>query len=46
MNEKKPLSKVFLCYLQEFMHHVGLYMAKQRGAKIASEVSFDAPKKL
>lgn len=24
---------------QEFMHHVGLYMAKQRGAKVASQVS-------
>ncbi|KAF5444223.1 hypothetical protein F2P56_036712 [Juglans regia] len=34
-----------LAHPQEFMHHVGLYMAKGRGAKIASEVSFHAPKK-
>ncbi|KAF8079638.1 hypothetical protein N665_1012s0012 [Sinapis alba] len=26
---------------QELMHHVGLYMAKGRGAKVVSEVSFD-----
>lgn len=26
---------------QELMHHVGLYMAKGRGAKIAKQVSFD-----
>ncbi|XP_050262045.1 nicotinamidase 1-like [Quercus robur] len=39
-------TKGALVHPQEFMHHVGLYMAKQRGAKIASEVSFDAPKKL
>lgn len=26
---------------QEMMHHVGLYMAKGRGAKVVSEVSFD-----
>ncbi|PON38922.1 Isochorismatase-like [Parasponia andersonii] len=31
-----------LAHPQEFMHHVGLYMAKERGAKIASEVSFVA----
>ncbi|XP_016510661.1 nicotinamidase 1-like isoform X1 [Nicotiana tabacum] len=30
---------------QELMHHVGLYMAKERGAKIAREVSFDSLKK-
>lgn len=24
------------------MHHVGLYMAKERGAKIANQVSFGA----
>ncbi|XP_041015432.1 nicotinamidase 1-like [Juglans microcarpa x Juglans regia] len=34
-----------LAHPQEFMHHVGLYMAKGRGAKIACEVSFHAPKK-
>ncbi|GMY38980.1 nicotinamidase 1-like [Fagus crenata] len=38
-------TKGALAHPQEFMHHVGLYMAKQRGAKIVSEVSFDAPKK-
>ncbi|GLT68557.1 hypothetical protein SLA2020_407760 [Shorea laevis] len=27
---------------QELMHHVGLYMAKERGARIANEVSFGA----
>ncbi|KAF2620274.1 hypothetical protein F2Q68_00042074 [Brassica cretica] len=26
---------------QEMMHHVGLYMAKGRGAKVVSQVSFD-----
>ncbi|XP_059446443.1 nicotinamidase 1-like [Corylus avellana] len=31
-----------LAHPQEFMHHVGLCMMKERGAKIASEVSFDA----
>ncbi|PON98340.1 Isochorismatase-like [Trema orientale] len=31
-----------LAHPQEFMHHVGLYMAKERGAKIASEISFVA----
>lgn len=35
-----------LCYLQEFMHHVGLYMAKERGAKIANEVLFGAAGKV
>lgn len=29
-----------LAHPQEFMHHVGLYMAKERGAKIAKEVLF------
>jgi len=32
-------SKHGLAHPQEFMHHVGLYMAKERGAKIASRVS-------
>ncbi|XP_012081671.1 nicotinamidase 1 isoform X2 [Jatropha curcas] len=27
---------------QELMHHIGLYMAKGRGAKVVSEVSFSA----
>lgn len=31
----------FLGDMQELMHHVGLYMAKGRGAKIAKQVSFD-----
>ncbi|KAL4581003.1 hypothetical protein LXL04_017209 [Taraxacum kok-saghyz] len=30
---------------QEIMHHMGLYMAKGRGAKIAKDVSFGALKK-
>ncbi|XP_007042825.2 PREDICTED: nicotinamidase 1 [Theobroma cacao] len=30
---------------QELMHHVGLYMAKERGAIITNEVSFGAPNK-
>lgn len=30
-----------LAHPQELMHHIGLYMAKGRGAKIVSEVSFD-----
>ncbi|XP_022763656.1 nicotinamidase 1-like [Durio zibethinus] len=36
-------TKGALPHPQEFMHHVGLYMAKERGAKIANEVSFGAP---
>jgi len=32
-------------HMQEFMHHVGLYMAKERGAKIANEVLIGAPEK-
>ncbi|CDP01568.1 unnamed protein product [Coffea canephora] len=32
-----------LAHPQELMHHVGLYMAKGRGAKVASEVLFDIP---
>lgn len=35
-------TKEGLAHPQEFMHHVGLYMAKERGAKIANEVSFVA----
>lgn len=31
-----------LAHPQDLMHHVGLYMAKGRGAKIAREVSFKA----
>ncbi|KAK1421497.1 hypothetical protein QVD17_23865 [Tagetes erecta] len=34
-----------LAHPQELMHHVGLYMAKGRGAKVVSEVSFAASKK-
>lgn len=30
---------------QELMHHIGLYMAKGRGAKVVSEVSFDTSAK-
>lgn len=33
-----------LAHPQELMHHVGLYMAKTRGAKVAREVSLGAPK--
>ncbi|KAK2437265.1 nicotinamidase [Trifolium repens] len=35
-----------LAHPQEFMHHVGLYMAKERGAKIAKEVLFGAVEKV
>ncbi|KAF2294219.1 hypothetical protein GH714_008388 [Hevea brasiliensis] len=35
-------TKGALAHPQELMHHVGLYMAKERGAIIASEVSFGA----
>ncbi|XP_062082630.1 nicotinamidase 1-like [Humulus lupulus] len=35
-------TKQALPHPQEFMHHVGLYMAKERGAKIASQLSFVA----
>ncbi|KAF4376379.1 hypothetical protein F8388_012052 [Cannabis sativa] len=35
-------TKQVLPHPQEFMHHVGLYMAKERGAKIANELSFVA----
>ena len=31
---------IYIILWQELMHHVGLYMAKGRGAKIAREVSF------
>nr|GEW52388.1 nicotinamidase 1 [Tanacetum cinerariifolium] len=34
-----------LAHPQELMHHVGLYMAKGRGAKVVSEVSFATSKK-
>ncbi|KAK8508515.1 hypothetical protein V6N13_130698 [Hibiscus sabdariffa] len=37
-------TKGVLPHPQELMHHVGLYMAKERGAKIVNEVSFGAPK--
>lgn len=35
-------TKGLLAHPQEFMHHVGLYMAKERGAIIAGEVCFGA----
>ncbi|XP_059647988.1 nicotinamidase 1-like [Cornus florida] len=38
-------TKDAIAHPQELMHHVGLYMAKGRGAKVASEVSFCATKK-
>ncbi|KDP29992.1 hypothetical protein JCGZ_18759 [Jatropha curcas] len=38
-------TKGALAHPQELMHHVGLYMAKERGAIIASEVSLGAEKK-
>ncbi|XP_038681264.1 nicotinamidase 1-like [Tripterygium wilfordii] len=37
-------NKGTLPHPQEMMHHIGLYMAKGRGAKIASQVSFGAIK--
>lgn len=30
---------------QELMHHIGLYMAKERGAKVVSHISFDTTTK-
>ncbi|XP_041021240.1 nicotinamidase 1-like [Juglans microcarpa x Juglans regia] len=33
-----------IAHPQELMHHVGLYIAKGRGAKVVSEVTFGAPK--
>lgn len=33
-------TKGALAHPQELMHHIGLYMAKERGAKIASQVSW------
>lgn len=33
-----------IAHPQELMHHIGLYMAKGRGAKVVSEVSFGMPK--
>ncbi|KAK7319492.1 hypothetical protein RJT34_04213 [Clitoria ternatea] len=39
-------TKGALAHPQEFMHHVGLYMAKERGAKIANEVLFGAVEKI
>ncbi|KAI3707924.1 hypothetical protein L2E82_36858 [Cichorium intybus] len=38
-------TKDALAHPQEIMHHMGLYMAKGRGAKIAKDVSFVALKK-
>lgn len=38
-------TKHALAHPQELMHHVGLYMAKARGARIAKEVAFGAVKK-
>ncbi|KAK4491189.1 hypothetical protein RD792_001920 [Penstemon davidsonii] len=35
-------NKDSLAHPQELMHHIGLYMAKGRGAKIARQVSFNA----
>ncbi|TYH94099.1 hypothetical protein ES332_A12G017500v1 [Gossypium tomentosum] len=37
-------NKGALPHPQELMHHIGLYMAKERGAKIANEVLFGALK--
>ncbi|KAM1052940.1 hypothetical protein ACFX13_000520 [Malus domestica] len=34
-------AKDVITHPQELMHHIGLYMAKGRGAKLVSEVSFD-----
>uniref|UniRef100_A0A7N0USW8 Isochorismatase-like domain-containing protein n=1 Tax=Kalanchoe fedtschenkoi TaxID=63787 RepID=A0A7N0USW8_KALFE len=38
-------TKHALAHPQELMHHVGLYMAKARGATVAGAVSFAAPEK-
>uniref|UniRef100_A0A2P2MSS2 Isochorismatase-like domain-containing protein n=1 Tax=Rhizophora mucronata TaxID=61149 RepID=A0A2P2MSS2_RHIMU len=39
-------TKGALAHPQELMHHVGLYMAKQRGAIIANDVSLGKPRSL
>ena len=43
-NVVQTLMTVFFCVylflLQDLMHHIGLYMARGRGAKVVSEVSF------
>ncbi|XP_057421747.1 nicotinamidase 1-like [Lotus japonicus] len=39
-------TKGALAHPQEFLHHMGLYMAKERGAKIANEVLFGAVEKV
>ncbi|KAI3442320.1 Isochorismatase domain-containing protein [Psidium guajava] len=36
------MSKDITAHPQDLMHHIGLYMAKGRGAKVASEVLFGA----
>ncbi|KAI5669755.1 hypothetical protein M9H77_19608 [Catharanthus roseus] len=36
-------TKGALAHPQDLMHHIGLYMAKGRGAKVVSEVSFGVP---
>lgn len=33
-------SKDLIAHPQDLMHHIGLYMARGRGAKVASEISF------
>ena len=33
---------LLLLFLQEFLHHMGLYMAKGRGARIVQNVSLDS----
>lgn len=37
-------NKDVIAHPQELMHHIGLYMAKGRGAKVVSEVSFGTVK--
>ncbi|KAK7368849.1 hypothetical protein VNO80_10880 [Phaseolus coccineus] len=44
--EEATNTKGALAHPQEFMHHVGLYMAKERGAKIANEVLIGSPEKV
>ncbi|XP_057749338.1 nicotinamidase 1-like [Arachis stenosperma] len=39
-------TKGTLAHPQEFMHHVGLYMAKERGARIANQLLFGVAEKI
>lgn len=43
LNDITPHVSYFVCReSQELMHHIGLHVAEGRGAKVMSQVSFDA----